>query len=102
MTGKPIPDGFILDHINGDRGDNSWANLRLVTPSQSNMNMPVRADNKSGHRGVWWFEKANKWCAYINANGGKRIHLGLFETMESAVAARVAAEDEHYDKFNRR
>lgn len=34
----PIPSGFVLDHINGNRSDNRLENLRLVTPKGNSGN----------------------------------------------------------------
>ena len=36
-----IPDGMQIDHINGVRDDNRIDNLRVVTPSQNNLNRGV-------------------------------------------------------------
>ena len=40
-----IPDGFEIDHINNNRGDNSIDNLRLVTHKE-NMNNPITVNNR--------------------------------------------------------
>ena len=47
MTGKD-PVGTI-DHINGDRDDNRWSNLREADMSQQNFNKKSRGYNKRGN-----------------------------------------------------
>ncbi len=80
-----------LDHINRDRADNRISNLREVTNKQNGQNASKRSDNKSGHPGVYWDKQKSKWRALITHNQ-KDIHLGYFENLEDAVAARKAAE----------
>lgn len=80
-----------VDHINGCRSDNRWGNLRHASRTENNRNRCNRSDNTSGHPGVTWMPRNKKWRARIN-NGERRISLGLFTTIEQAVAARKAAE----------
>lgn len=80
----------LIDHINQDRSDNRITNLRAADKSINSFNSKIRADNKSGVRGVNWFKPRRLWRAYLT-NKGPQIHLGYFPTIEEAVAARAAA-----------
>lgn len=40
-----IPDGYEIDHINNNRGDNRLENLRMVTHTE-NMNNPISSENR--------------------------------------------------------
>lgn len=93
MTYGNWPSGQI-DHINGDKTDNRIENLRIVTSRENHKNMPERADNTSGVKGVYWHKQRSKWHAEIIADGQKRS-LGLFDKLEDAAAARKEAEREH-------
>lgn len=96
MTGDWLPPRQDLDHINGDRSDNRWVNLRLATRSQNNMNVgKLRPDNKSGVRGVSFRKDTQKWHARIYV-GGRVILLGDFVEKSDAVAARSIAEKKHF------
>lgn len=92
------PEGKLVDHINRNPLDNRRSNLRLCDPSQNNINMKRRVDNRSGHRGIYWHKKANKWCAEISFRG-KRNYLGLFEKLSNAVKIRKEKEKELYGQF---
>lgn len=50
-------------------------------------------NNTSGHTGVYWDKRRQKWKAEIY-EGRERHHLGCFDTFEDAVAARREAEEE--------
>lgn len=80
-----------IDHINRIRTDNRISNLRDVSTKQNQQNAGKRSNNTSGHPGVCWHKRDSKWVARIKHNY-KAIHLGYFNTLEEAVAARKAAE----------
>lgn len=86
------PNEFV-DHINGNPSDNRIKNLRDVRQLENMRNMKTHETNASGHRGVIWHRKAQKWMAYIDAE--KRYHLGLFEEKSEAIGARLDAEALH-------
>lgn len=81
-----------VDHINRDRADNSWENLRPANKSQNGGNRNLSPRNTSGIKGVSWNKKLGKWHALIKVNGQKR-HLGVFDDIyHAAEAYRIAAE----------
>ena len=81
-----IPEGFYLDHINGNKIDNRLENFRLVTANQNQQNRPAPKNSSSGYRGVSWHKKVNKWMSRICHNR-KRITIGFFDSAEEAYAA---------------
>lgn len=90
MTGE-FPPGDV-DHRDGARANNRWANLRGVTRSVNNQNQRrARKDNRAGLLGV--SPNRRKWAASINVDGVK-THLGSFDTPEQAHAAYLAAKRE--------
>lgn len=80
-----------IDHINGDPGDNRFANLRSVSAQENGLNRKRYAQNTSGIAGVGWHNDSGKWRASIRVEG-KRKHLGYFDSIEDARTARLAAE----------
>jgi len=86
------------DHKNGDTLDNRRENLRWATPQQSRFNSSVRYNNKLGVKGVHVFGK--KYRAMICHNG-KRMHLGLFETIEEAKVAYDSMAKQLFGDFSR-
>jgi hypothetical protein len=79
-----------IDHINGDRADNRFCNLREATSAQNNANACMYANNKSGFKGVSWHKTSRKWVAIIRLNG-KRCNLGYYDTRERAFIAYIFA-----------
>ena len=81
-----------VDHINGNRLDNRYCNLRHATQPENCQNRGVSGNNTSGYTGVY-FEKDNgRWRARISLNGARLLHLGTFDTPEEASAAYLAAK----------
>jgi hypothetical protein len=87
-----------VDHINRDRSDNRWGNLREATRSQNLRNAGAYKANKSGYRGVSLKKKTNKWVAQISLDK-KLHHLGYYETAEDAHAAYLEAAKKHAGEF---
>lgn len=80
-----------VDHINGDRTDNRFANLRDCSRSDNMRNRGLSRNNKSGTHGVWQEAKTGKWCAQIE-HDGLVSDLGRHDTYDEARLARKAAE----------
>lgn len=99
MTGQEVPDGMDIDHINGDRTDNRWTNMRVVSRSQNNMNAKIRADNRSGVKGVTFDKRRGKWSAEIRVNN-RKIFLGRFDTIDEAAEKRKHAESEMFGEYS--
>lgn len=89
MYGSFPPDQ--IDHINGVKHDNRIINLRAVTPAENNRNRAFDIRNKSGHIGISYNKKTNRWLARIGGNH-KRVNLGSFDNLEDAIEARRIAE----------
>jgi hypothetical protein len=98
MTGTQ-PNGDV-DHINLDKADNRWINLRPATRSQNCANVPCHRRNKSGLKGVHFQKDAGRWVAYITVNRTRK-HLGMFATKEEAAQARASAASVLYGEFAR-
>lgn len=90
MTGE-MP-GFEVDHINGNRLDNRFANLRLADffHNQQNRRGPQR-NSTTGLLGVT--KSGNQWGAQITSKG-RRIHLGRFKTADEAYGVYLKAKRE--------
>uniref|UniRef100_UPI0035C6FFE9 HNH endonuclease signature motif containing protein n=1 Tax=Serratia quinivorans TaxID=137545 RepID=UPI0035C6FFE9 len=86
-----LPDGYVIDHLDGNGLNNRIDNLRAVPQSVNLKNMPVRTDNSAGCTGVYWCGRIKRWQSQI-CTGGRQIHLGCFLSLLDAVSARKSAE----------
>lgn len=82
---------FDIDHIDGNKLNNSKSNLRLATRSLNNANQKIRTGCSSVFKGVAWVKNYKRWWAYIGYQG-KRTSLGYFtDEVEAAKAYNQAA-----------
>ena len=81
MTGNFPEDQ--TDHINRDKSDNRWCNLRVCTNGQNKANSKKPTNNTSGYKGVRWFKKNKKWGAVIGFNN-KDLYLGSYANKHEA------------------
>lgn len=90
-----IPDGMVVDHINGNPRDNSIANLRICTRAQNNQNRRWTRKN-DGLIGINFDKRRGLYRAQI-ATGGRVKFLGYFSESHEAHAAYVAAKRELHE-----
>lgn len=65
----PIPPGKRVDHIDGNRSNNKIDNLRLCDHAQNMWNTGLSRRNKTGVKGLSWYEKEQAWIGQIVAYG---------------------------------
>jgi hypothetical protein len=92
--------GYVVDHIDGDSLNNQCYNLRVCTQQQNLMNIKIRKDNTSGHKGVHWYKQTNRWQAQISYLG-KKIHLGFYKNKSDAISAYENKANELFGEFRR-
>lgn len=82
-----------IDHRDGNKTNNRWANLREATPAMNAQNLRVaKRKNKTGFLGVH-VSKHDPGCFVAQIKlSGKRYNLGTFKSAEAAHAAYVAAK----------
>jgi hypothetical protein len=86
MKGE-FPRGLV-DHINHDRSDNRWGNLREVSHSNNSKNAKMSSKNHSGVSGVCWDKNKNKWRVSIRTEK-KQIHGGYYDSLSEAKDKRA-------------
>ena len=96
MTGEwPVAE---VDHIDGNRANNRWCNLRSATCHQNSRNRKPVTGSYSGLKGVSLQD--GRWRSTIYLDGKNR-HLGYFDNAIDAHQAYVEAAKKHYGEFAR-
>ena len=85
-----IPEGYVIDHKDRNRTNNSIENLRIVTPSENNFNKhfpfkPYITDATEYEKTHVHSERWKPFILVFSING-KRNHIGRFKTYEEALA----------------
>lgn len=83
-----VPD--FIDHIDGNRSNNSIDNLREVTKLENCRNASLRKDSPIGQTGISKTSNG-RWIAAITVDR-KNIRLGTFDELANAIVARKQAE----------
>ena len=84
----------MIDHIDGNKENNTIGNLREATRHENNRNRDVNKTNKLGLKNI--SERTGKYCQFICrvwSNEGKRISKTFSfkpETREAALAKAIA------------
>ena len=93
------PQNFQVDHIDGNRLNNTWKNLRLATAAQNCFNSKTRKHNKSGVKGVRVTPQGRYHVRIRKA--GLTHSLGTFDTIEQAALAYEKAAIQLHGEFCR-
>lgn len=83
-----------LDHIDQNKSNNRFGNLRLANNSQQQLNQGIRSNNTSGIPGVSYNILTERWHSTLNVNG-KKILAKVCKTKKEAVELRLAALLKH-------
>ena len=75
---------------------NIESDLRVEGTNISYLTQKLNRRNTSGHKGVCWHKKTNKWRASIGFKG-ERYDIGYFENIQDAIKARKQAEEELFE-----
>ena len=89
-----------IDHVNLNKADNRWCNLRECTQSENMFNVGLKSNNTSGYKGVVWVSHAKKWRASVHVNG-KTEYLGYHENIENAIEIRKKYAQQLHKEFYR-
>jgi hypothetical protein len=87
-----------VDHIDNDKLNNNFNNLRWCTCQENNRNKSIQKNNTNKIKGVYFNKNANKYRAYIMIDG-ININLGYFKNIEDAKQARVQKVNEAFGNF---
>jgi hypothetical protein len=90
-----------IDHVNLDKVDNRFENLREATGSANAGNTRAHKRNKIGLKGVHYYAPTNKYVASIGVGQGRVKKLGYFKTPEAAHEAYKRAAEEYFGEFAR-
>lgn len=76
-----------IDHENHQRNDNRWANLKEVTFIENMRNRTAKRDSITGHQGIWFNKRRNRYVAEIAMNG-KKVYQQSFTSATEAKVER--------------
>ena len=99
MNGVMPPDDREVDHIDGNRDNNAWVNLRLVTRSQNQKNTPTSQNSKTGFKNV--FPCKNGYRVLVTING-KQTYIGKYKDLELACLVANEARNLYYGEYERK
>lgn len=91
-------EGFVVDHINGNRLDNRRVNLRYATRQQNAWNARAKSEKASRFKGVRLSKSKLRWRACIGVDG-KQVGLGSYQSEVDAARAYDAAARKYCGEF---
>lgn len=87
-----------VDHKDGNGWNNAWQNLREATHTQNMRNAKLRADNKTGVKGIVFYAGRGKpYRVWLDHK-----YIGCYATLEEAEAARERVASVSHGEFYRK
>lgn len=98
VTGE-WPSAYI-DHKDGNRSNNAFKNLRVVTNQQNAQNRHWVSSKKTttSYLGVTWHKQRQCWMAQIRTKDGRNLNLGLYDDDYQAHLAYLYAKRDLHDE----
>ena len=87
-----------IDHIDGNKLNNKFSNLREVTNKQNTENRGKQRNNKTGYKGVSFNNRLKKYVAQIQHNN-QPIYIGIYATAYDAHLAYEAKAKELFTHY---
>ena len=84
----PVPEGYVVDHINRDNSDNRLENLRILTKQQNGLN-----NGKKGYSKV-----KDRWIVKMKQHGINK-YFGTFKLEEEAAAKAAVVREEYFNSL---
>ena len=98
----PIEDGYVRDHINRNKLDNTYENLRVISWSGNSYNRGIQKNNTTEVKGVSVFEDYDlyyvdpQWTG-LNDNG--ELYKSFKNDKEAAITYRQKLEEKYQGHF---
>jgi hypothetical protein len=83
LRGIDVPEGMMIDHINGDVTDNTRSNLRIVSNKINSRNCKKRRNNKTGHSNISFNKQVGRYYVAFG-HGSERLQKSA-KTLEEAI-----------------
>lgn len=77
-------EGKEVDHINGNKLDNTKGNLRICERYENACNVKPRAGCASKYKGVYWDDHRKQWRVDVNSKPYGKVHVGSFYSEDEA------------------
>lgn len=85
-----------IDHIDGNRQNNKFSNLRLASPHQNSCNHKIRPGRE--YKGVHQENRSKRWISSIGVDNTTK-YLGSYDSAMQAAVAYDLAAIKHYGEF---
>lgn len=90
----------VVDHIDGNKLNNIWTNLRMCSQVENTYNRKLNKDNTSGTKGVYFNKARQKWVVQVRGQG-KSGYLGLYDSLELANLVATEARELYHGAYAR-